>query len=205
MKIIINGREESIDFEGNTLGHAFAEIKKQQSSTEKIISQLRLNDQEISWDAKENLETPLSDTDTIEVEFSTLREIILKNLANAENYLQRLIPGIEKAAELFQTENEQDANKYFLIIIDGIDWFSQVLDGVMKASGLDPDAIELKGESLQKRKSRLIELMGQMLDANQNKDWVLMADLLEYEIAPYYKEWVDLIKELKDLILDKIS
>ncbi|MFQ5443653.1 MAG: hypothetical protein ACE5EK_03445 [Nitrospinales bacterium] len=204
MKIIINGREESIDFEGDTLGHAFAEIKKHPSSTEKIISQLRLNDKEISWDTKENLETPLSDTDTIEVEFSTLNEIILKNINNAEHYLQKLIPGIEKAAELFQTENEQDANKYFLIIIDGIDWFSQVLDGVMKAAGLDPSSIELKGETLQNRKNHLIDLMGKMLDANQNKDWVLMADLLEYEIAPYYKEWTQLIPEFRDMILNKI-
>ena len=39
--------------------------------------------------------------------------------------------------------------------------------------------------------------MAQMLEANQNQDWVLMADLLEYEMAPFYKDWQEVLSQIE--------
>ena len=39
--------------------------------------------------------------------------------------------------------------------------------------------------------------MGQMLEANKNQDWVLLADLLEYEMIPFYKVWQEVLSEVK--------
>jgi hypothetical protein len=43
----------------------------------------------------------------------------------------------------------------------------------------------------------LVDFTQQMVDANKNQDWVLLADLLEYEILPYYQEWSDLLPQLR--------
>jgi hypothetical protein len=38
--------------------------------------------------------------------------------------------------------------------------------------------------------------MAQMLEANQNQDWVLLADLLEYEMIPYYEDWRETLSRI---------
>jgi len=35
-----------------------------------------------------------------------------------------------------------------------------------------------------------------MVEANQNQDWVLLADLLEYEILPYYTDWEEQLPKI---------
>ena len=42
-------------------------------------------------------------------------------------------------------------------------------------------------------------------EANKNKDWVLVADLLEYEILPFYGEWSELIPEFRKMMEDLVN
>ncbi|SVD00792.1 uncharacterized protein METZ01_LOCUS353646, partial [marine metagenome] len=98
--------------------------------------------------------------------------------------------------ELFRMGNEQEANKFFINIIDGIDWLSQVLDMILAAKAISPDAV-FDGKSIQDRRTSLVDFTQQMVDANKNQDWVLLADLLEYEILPYYQEWSNLLPRFR--------
>ena len=161
-----------------------------------VVRSVKLNGQESSPDSAVTQQTPLSDIETLEMEVSTLSGIIDKNIENADAYLMRLIPGIEKSVELFRTGNEQEANQFFINIIDGMDWFSQVLDMIFAAKEISSDTV-INGKSVQDRRARLIDFTQQMVDANKNKDWVLLADLLEYEILPYYKEWSNFLPQFR--------
>ena len=152
--------------------------------------------EESSPDASATRKTPLSEIETLEIEISTLSDIINKNIENADAYLIRLIPGIEKSVELFRMGNEQEANKFFINIIDGIDWLSQVLDMILAAKAISPDTV-FDGKSIQDRRTSLVDFTQQMVDANKNQDWVLLADLLEYEILPYYQEWSKLLPRFR--------
>ena len=100
----------------------------------------------------------VNDIKKLEIEIVSVQEIVNKNLENAEQYLEKLIPGIEKAAELFQMEDETEANQFFLNIIDGIDWLSQVLDGVVTALSVDIENTKIKGKTIQERQTQLIDL-----------------------------------------------
>jgi len=55
---------------------------------------------------------------------------------------------------------------------------------------------EIEGQSLEDRQETLTGLMAQMLEANQNQDWVLLADLLEYEMIPYYEDWRETLSRI---------
>jgi hypothetical protein len=77
-----------------------------------------------------------------------------------------------------------------------MDWFSQVLDMILAAKKISMDTM-IDGKSVQDRRASLLDFTQQMVDANKNKDWVLLADLLEYEILPYYKEWSDFLPRFR--------
>jgi hypothetical protein len=192
MKLLVNGKEETLSYMGETLGDLLLHIQKEGVAQGNVVRSIKIDGQESSSDSPEAQRRPISEIATLEVEISTLDDIINKNIENADAYLIRLIPGIEKSVELFRMGSEQEANKFFIKIIDGIDWFSQVLDIILTAKAMSPDTV-FEGKSIQDRQTSLVSLTQQMVDANKNQDWVLLADLLEYEILPYYQEWSNLL------------
>ena len=196
MKLLVNGKEETVSYMGETLGDLLLHIEKEGVPQGNVVRSIKIDGQESSPDLPEAQKTPLSEIATLEVEISTLSDIINKNIENADAYLIRLIPGIEKSVELFRMGNEQEANKFFINIIDGIDWLSQVLDMILTAKAISPDTV-FDGKSIQDRRASLVGLTQQMVDANKNQDWVLLADLLEYEILPYYQEWSNLLPHFR--------
>ena len=198
MRLLINGKEETLAFIGETLGDFIVHVEQGGVAQGNVVRSVKLNGQESSPDSPVTQQTPLSDVETLEMEVSTLSGIIDKNIENADAYLMRLIPGIEKAVELFRTGNEQEANQFFIKIIDGIDWFSQVLGIIIAAKEISPETV-VGDKSVRDWQTDLVDFTQQMVDANKNKDWVLLADLLEYEILPYYKAWSNLLPHLRSL------
>ncbi|MBT7271529.1 MAG: hypothetical protein HN885_00875 [Nitrospina sp.] len=198
MKLLVNGKEETISFVGETLGDLLSHIEKVGVAQGNVVRSIKIDGQESSPDSSEAQRTQISEIATLEVEISTLADMINKNIENADAYLIRLIPGIEKSVELFRIGNEQEANKFFVKIVDGIDWFSQVLDIILTAKEISPETV-FEGKSIQDRRTSLVGLTQQMVDANKNQDWVLLADLLEYEILPYYQEWSNLLPGFRSL------
>jgi len=196
MKLLVNGKEETVSYVGETLGDLLLHIEKEGLPQGNVVRSIKIDGQESSPDSSDVQKTPLSEIATLEVEISTLSEIINKNIENADAYLIRLIPGIEKSVELFRVGNEQEANKFFINIIDGIDWLSQALDMILKAKAISPETV-FDGKSIQDRRASLVGLTQQMVDANKNQDWVLLADLLEYEILPYYQEWSNILPRFR--------
>ena len=197
MKVSINGLEqEGSEFEGETIGAILDSIVRQTPGS--YIRCIWLDKKEASPDDHETLQKNPTDIQSLEVELANLEDLAANNLTNALDYLKRLIPGFEKAADLFRTGNEQEANKYYLQILEGIDWFSQVVNVIMKPETGHLIVPGSDNESLEVRQEKLTDLMNQMLEANKNQDWVLLADLLEYEMVPFYKDWEKILSKLKN-------
>ena len=197
MKVSINGvAQEESDFEGETVSAILDAMVQQTPGS--YIRRIWLDDQEFPSDDREALQKKPSDIDSLEVELANLKDLVATNLANALDYLKKLIPGFEQAADLFRTGNEQEANKYYLQILDGIDWFSQVVSVIMSPDEGETELPDTDVESLEVRQKKLTDLMSQMLEANQNQDWVLLADILEYEMVPFYKDWEKILSKLEN-------
>ena len=197
MKVSINrvAQEES-DFEGETVSAILDSMVQQTPGS--YIRRIWLDDQEFPSDDREALQKKPSDIDSLEVELANLKDLVATNLANALDYLKKLIPGFEQAADLFRAGNEQEANKYYLQILDGIDWFSQVVSVIMSPDEGETELPDTDDESLEVRQKKLTDLMSQMLEANENQDWVLLADILEYEMVPFYKDWEKILSKLEN-------
>ena len=193
MKLTINGVEQKeSEFKGETLEAILDMMVKNTPGS--YIRRIWLDQQEFPSDDRETLQKKPADINCLEVELANLKDLVATNLSNALDYLEKLIPGFDQAADLFRTGNEQEANKYYIQILDGMDWFSEVVNVVMSSEGegQEPE------NSLRIRQAKLTDLMSQMLEANKNQDWVLLADILEYEMTPFYKEWQTILSRLKN-------
>ena len=197
MKLTINGVEqEESEFDGDTLGAILISLVKKTPGS--YIRRIWLDDQESPADDQIALQKNPSEIGSLKVELANLKDLVATNLTNALGYLKKLIPGFEQAADLFRAGNEQEANKYYLQILDGIDWFSQVISIIMKPDEGKLELLDADDENLQVRQEKLTDLMNQMLEANKNQDWVLLADILEYEMVPFYKDWENILSKLEN-------
>ena len=197
MKVSINGVEQQeSEFQGDTLGEILDSMVKQTPGS--YIRRIWLDEKEAPPDDPETLQKNPSEIQSLEVELAELKDLVANNITNAQEYLKKLIPGFEKAADLFRTGNEQEANKYYLQILDGIDWFSQVVNIVLKPDQSEVALPGTENESFEARQEKFTGLMSQMLEANKNQDWVLLADVLEYEMVPFYKDWEKILSKLEN-------
>ncbi len=191
MKISINGAEtQDPSFQGETLEEVMNAIVKSRQNS--YIRRIWLDGQEVSSDSQDTLKTLTTSVELLELELAELQDLLANNLTNAKDYLVKLIPGFQKAADLFRMGNEQEANQYYLQVLDGIEWFSQVVIIIVSTQ-----KNKYEEKSLEERQKKLTDLMSQMLEANQNQDWVLMADLMEYEMIPFYKDWEELLSRIE--------
>ena len=193
MKLTINGVEQAeSELKGETLEAILDMMVKNEPGS--YIRRIWLDQQEFPADDRETLQKKPTDINSLDVELANLKDLVATNLSNALDYLEKLIPGFDQAADLFRMGNEQEANKFYIQILDGMDWFSEVINIVMD-SEFKRSAPE---DTLRLRQAKLTDLMSQMLEANKNQDWVLLADILEYEMIPFYKEWQTILTKIKN-------
>lgn len=198
MKIYINGTEDNASYEHAKLGDLLEHIQKEKLQDDQFLFKIRVNEENIEFGSDELKEAPTENIHKLEIETSTMNDMVNENIDNAIGYLERLIPGLEKVATMFRSGNQQEANKLFVDVVDGIDWFSQLGELVVQARQLDVNQTEYNGKTLADRKQELVTLTQSVLEVHKKQDWVRLADLLEYEFLPYYKDWLTVLPQLKN-------
>lgn len=98
-------------------------------------------------------------------------------LYDAGKYCGELITAVNEAVGLFRNANEQEALQSMAEIIDAIQWMVEAITAV---TDILVNPIDV---------SSLNEFLNEMANAIENLDFVLLADLLEYEICPILSSW----------------
>lgn len=105
-------------------------------------------------------------------------------LRTADEYLYNLISGINDIVDLIQEGNEIEGIKKFIPALDGIDYISQIITLT---------------EDIHEEKISLVDLNNQLkeiIDAFENEDYILLGDLLNYELIPVIKDIHNKIQKL---------
>ncbi|MFD3157511.1 hypothetical protein ACFIJ5_11700 [Haloimpatiens sp. FM7330] len=107
----------------------------------------------------------------------------------AKKYMENMNDAILKAAEYIQNEDYYKGMDLVINITDGLEWIIQLIvsrnDIYTGNMGIDEFTNKIK----------------EIVEAFENQDYILIGDLLEYEIKPivenYYNETTNLIEKLK--------
>lgn len=126
---------------------------------------------------------------SLEVETLPNRVLALHFLANSTAFLRTISQALGKVAEMFRVNDEREASEQYLRSLDSLQLFLQVLSISREVLGLDFDTIMYQGLSLEKRMERLSSLVQEMLNSQQREDWVLLADLLQYDLIAELAIW----------------
>ncbi|MBI3544853.1 MAG: hypothetical protein HY075_16395 [Deltaproteobacteria bacterium] len=182
--IKINGVEESFPADATMFEEFIDGLSKKLSAERRVISCIKIDGQELSEDAEKQLKTmPLEQMGQIEVETANPADLAFQTLNTLDQYIDRLVASIQRAAAHYRGKNLIAGDAYFAKSIDGLDLFVQTIGGVKLALriGLNTQIALAEAE--------LISVMNDLLDAKRQNNYLYMAELLEKELTQNLGEW----------------
>src|SRR4029453_18644535 len=79
---------------------------------------------------------------------------------------------------------------------DGFYWLNLLLDRLQTTFQLTLESVEVEGVSVRNHHLNLVSILKELIGAQERQDFVLLADLLEYEIQPLIPLWRDVFAAL---------
>ena len=132
------------------------------------------------------------------MEDNELNQTILEALKGSSKACTDLNQFVFQAANHLRSGEIQEGNKLLGLILDE---FSQLVDFLMDLRQVKDFSASAGGKNLaemEKESLGMLEQLRMVLDAQENQDWVFLADLLEYEFADKLSSWSNFFNELTE-------
>ncbi len=132
------------------------------------------------------------------IEFTTgsLREIAYESVQEAVDYLGRIEPIIPSLASGFQTFPEPGMFENLKDLYSGLYWLTLLLNRLGNSLKVPFWEITVQGTSFREHQRKFTSVLRQLVDAQGRGDFVLVADLLEYEILPLLPVWKEVFSSI---------
>ena len=104
------------------------------------------------------------------------KNLLNESIESYEQYVNKLPSGCFKIAEYLRNNEINLAMQNILNFSDGIIWISDMVE-----------AIKQYGVNVPLDVTKVNDFLNQTNKALENKDYILVADLFEYEFAPFFE------------------
>lgn len=199
--IIIDGRKTDMHIENfANLEEILVEANTKCGEENRIVTDVLLNDElfsEIYPHQAEDIER--DEIRTVEVRSVPLGEMALNISDELFKVTRMMSNGSARVAQLFRQGDDQEALDMFQDLLDVTrDFMSMV--GVLRSEFVevtDPQFVALV--------ERVSELLGEMSEVLAGEDWILLADLLEFEFNPVCEAWNKNLAQMRSEIAQHLD
>jgi hypothetical protein len=137
----------------------------------------------------------------IEFYTGTLMEIAHDSIAEALEYLDRIEAATPSLAESFRTYPGAEAFESLRQLCEGFYWLNILLGKLETSFQVNLHELNFRDTSATDYYQKFISILKQLIEAQEGGDFILISDLLEYEILPLVPVW----REMLGLISKKVS
>ena len=199
--IIIDGAqsEKSITAFAN-LEELLKDVIQDDKMVNRVVTDVLVNNEAFSEIYPHQAEDiDCSDISSIEVRSVPVAEMAVEMSAEMGKVAQMMGHGAREVARLFRAASDTDALELFQDLLDVTRDFMGML-GELRArytNGGLPDFAE--------KTEKFSNMLSEMGDVLENEDWILLADLLEYEFIPQCNDWRDTSTVLHKQVVEHMA
>ena len=201
MEIHVNNRTEEVQTEGiQFFGQLMDKLSEKAAEEGGTVLSVKLNGKDLTGKDRSHLEEmSVDDIQQLEVQTGNPKDLARSTLYSIADFLEKLLKELQDTSELFRLGNQERSNQSFLRCLDGMQVFMHTLETCRKLLGISFELLLVPGENGQnditvgESRRRLFTVLDNMIDAQTDQDWVLMADMLEYELIPILEDWRNII------------
>lgn len=199
MQVTLNDQSLPVDLSHlRNLEEALMELNEKFIPTGEQLFQVQINGQFFTERyPRESRYITLGEVSTLDLKTVTDSDLARGILGDAALKVQTLVEALEKGAALFRLAAEDEANYYFAQVLDALRWLLQTGEGACQVLDVDlaKECSPQIGDVADFLK-RFQDLLDEMLQVYQEEDYILLADLMEYELLPMVQEWQKILSLL---------
>jgi hypothetical protein len=146
---------------------------------------------------RESRYVALGEVSRLDLKTVSDEELARSILIDAVNQVETLVQALEKSAALFRLAAEDEANHYFAQVLEALRWLLQTGEGACQVFQMDLGQVTSPqiGDVSDFLK-RFQDLLEEMLQVYEEEDYILLADLMEYELLPMVVQWQKILSQL---------
>lgn len=198
MELMVNGKTCELAAVTSTYGELMKQLSLQLSEGGSTIVQVEIDGVDLTGVHEEELmQLPVAEIGRLVLTTGYPEQVALDTLKTAEEWVGRLIEEIEKTADLLRVGDEVEANNSLTRFTDGFQLFSlalQKVETVVQRGGEQ----ERLSSAIGTFRDRITVVLDEIITTQGNQDWIMLADLLEYELMPILEDWQDVSRQLEE-------
>lgn len=200
MRITIDGEE--VDFElpqkEVKIREVIDEVEDFLLSVGRIPQSLKVNGKEFTQEElAEKQEFILTEKDALEFGVINIFDFVIAHLEGAIGANEELKKQIQHFADEVHTSEKTVSSEE---IIEEINQFFQFWVRMHSLIKEEFDSLRLNEKTFEEHLQAMQEVLKETLQAMETEDWVLVADLLQYEMVPLLEVLNEVIPDLKNTI-----
>lgn len=192
--IIIDGHQSEMHLETfSNLEEILVTVMQDGAMQDRVVTDVMLNEEhfsEIYPHQAEDIERDF--IQSVEIRTIGVKEMALSITVEMNTVCEMLVAGSRQVARLFRQSDDHEALEMIQNLLDVTRDFMSMIS-VLRADFSVHDT-----EKFTRHVETLSALLGEMSEVMEGEDWVLLADLLEYEFAPECEVWKQLVLGIHD-------
>jgi hypothetical protein len=185
------------EVQGANLEEILINLMEHPSTIGRVITGVNLNGEPYSEEVPHAaLEVSRNTIETLSLKTLTLEDMGFNFLKTSPLYVVTLLEALPKIVETFRIGDEQEANEHFLNFLEALHLLMTLLEQTRHVLGLWQGSDNENISSLNQYLDSLVSILNTLINLQEQKDWIFLADVLEYELQDSLKRLSDLLPTL---------
>jgi Predicted peptidyl-prolyl cis-trans isomerase (rotamase), cyclophilin family len=192
--LLIDGQEKDLDISGfENLDQVFIKVMEDGDLNDRVVTDVFVNDKPFSEIYPHQAEDiDMSDVQRVEIRTLGVTEVAVEITRELYKVVTLMGEGATRVAEMFRQADDADALETYQDLLDVTRNFINMIS-ILRSEFALKDHKEFLEAS-----DQLSGLFSEMTEVLANEDWILLADLLEYEFLPAVNRWKKVVALLRE-------
>lgn len=192
--LLIDGQKNDMDFANfSNLDQVFIKVMEDGLLHDRVVTDVFVNDEPFSEIYPHQAEDiDVSELKTVEIRTMPVGEIAVEITRELYKVVTLMGEGATRVAELFRQADDAEALETYQDLVD------VTRDFIGMVSTLRGEFSLKDYREFMEASDQLSNLFGEMTTVMGNEDWILLADLLEYEFLPAVNRWKKVVAQLRE-------
>jgi hypothetical protein len=192
--IIIDGQKAAFNITNYAnLDELLVGLMSQDHLDNRIVTDVLVNDEAFSEIYPHQAEdVDCRDISKVEIKTMGVPEMGANIARELYKVIRLMSEGARQVAELFRRADDSEALEMYQDLLDVTRDFLSIIGALRDEFSLN------KSVQFEEAVKELSGLFSEMLEVQENEDWILLSDLLEYEFHPLIERWKGIVATVRE-------
>jgi hypothetical protein len=197
-QILVNGRDLSLDPPCVYWGQALEQLDRRAAGDGRVLTGVRFDgvDQPSFRDAS-YVDVALDEFAVVEADATSPAALLDESIDEAVAAAKDLAAAAERLGTTFRGFDVSYANQDLVELAQGLSTLVNLVRALAMAVGVPIEEVKGPQGTANAMVEQLSGHMATLIDAQQSEDWITVADVIEYDIAPALQGWPGVFEALR--------